>query len=84
MQTARTRWAAAYREARKQARFMDTFSAKLSRLEPSQRTFPDQCRGFCFTRLSGDLLFVYGLPATVRLRRAVLASERFTSPRLPA
>lgn len=84
MQTARARWAAAYREARKQARFIQTFNSRLRRLEASQRTFPRQCPGFCFTRLSGDTLDVFGLPATVDLRRAVLVSERFVVPRLPA
>ena len=84
MQTARARWAAAYREARKQARFIQTFSRRLNRLEPSRRTFPSQCPGFCFTRLCGDTLDVFGLRASLELRRAVLAAERFISPRLPA
>ena len=84
MQTARARWAAAYREARKQARFIEAFNSCLRRLSPSDRTWPDQCEGFSFTRLSGDALNVYSLRATVDLRRAVLNHERCIVPRLPA
>lgn len=84
MQTARARWAAAYREARKQARFIETFRSQLGRLDSSQRTWPRQCQGFSFTRLSGDALHVFSLRATVSLRRAVLNHERCVVPRLPA
>lgn len=81
---ARARWAAEYREARKQARFIETFHAPLRALEPSQRTFPNQCRGFSFTRLSGDHLRLLCRP-TLIVRKSTFACCRLEpTPRLPA
>lgn len=83
---ARARWAADYREARKLARFMDTFYDKLRALPPGKRTFPD-CRGFEFTRLHGDNLRWIPGPTVLRnaaCHRSLLACLRLQHPRLPA
>ncbi|MBN5175506.1 hypothetical protein JY453_03515 [Stenotrophomonas maltophilia] len=86
MNTARAAWAAEYREARKLARFIETFHDKLSALPIGQRTFP-QCRGFDFSRLSGDNLCWIGeglFAPDARCHRSRLACLRRQSPRLPA
>ncbi len=84
--TARARWAAEYREARKLARFIETFHDKLSTLAPEKRTFP-RSRGFEFARLSGDKLRWIGeglFPPTAKCHRSRLACLRLQHPRLPA
>lgn len=83
---ARARWAADYREARKLARFIETFHGRLRALPPAKRTFP-ACRGFEFTRLSGDTLRWIGegmFPPDVKCHRSRLACLRLQAPRLPA
>lgn len=83
---ARARWAADYREARKLARFIETFHDKLTKLPVSKRTFP-QCRGFELSRLSGDNLRWLGeglFPPNVKCHRSRLACLRLQAPRLPA
>lgn len=86
MATAREHWRSSYREARKLARFINTFHDKLSTLPTRERTFP-QCRGFQFTRLSGDNLGWSGdglFAPSVKSHRARLACLRHQHPRLPA
>lgn len=86
MNTARATWAAEYREARKLARFIDTFHDKLSSLPTGERTFP-QCRGFQFTRLFGDSLVWIGdglFAPSVKCHHTRLACLRLQHPRLPA
>jgi hypothetical protein len=89
MQTARARWAAAYREARKQARFILHFQDRLSTLETGRRTFPRQCDhfgfgAFSFMRLSGDVLDTLW-PGDIVIRRAIHRCESsWPAPRLPA
>ena len=87
----RDQYRAAYREARKQAAFILTFHARLDRLAPTQRTFPEQAPGFNFTRLQGDRLFLVGGRHFKRDRRShaslldILRYERKHFPvRLPA
>jgi len=82
----RARWAAEYREARKLARFIETFHNKLSHLPPSKRTLP-KCRGFDFARLQGDNLRWIGeglFPPNVKCHRSRLACLQHQHPRLPA
>ena len=86
MNTARAAWAAEYREARKLARFIETFSHKLETLPDWERTFP-QCWGFQFTRLSGDNLRWIGeglFARSVESHRLLLECLRYQYPRLPA
>lgn len=86
MNAARSAWAAEYREARKLARFIETFYDKLSALPVAERTFP-QCRGFCFARLSGDNLGWIGdglFARSVTNHRSLLACLAYQHPRLPA
>ncbi len=86
MSTARAAWAAEYREARKLARFIETFSEKLRTVPVEERTFP-KCRGFQFSRLSGDTLFWCGeglFSPDVKCHHARLACLRNQNPRLPA
>ncbi|EML7987463.1 hypothetical protein D7Y24_02635 [Stenotrophomonas maltophilia] len=86
MNTARVAWAAEYREARKLARFIETFYDELSALPVAERTFP-QCRGFEFSRLSGDSLRWVGeglFAPSAECHRSRLACLRYQSPRLPA
>lgn len=84
--TARARWTAEYREARKLTRFIETYHNKLRTLPPEKRTFP-RCRGFEFARLSGDNLRWIGeglFSPTVKCHRSRLACLRLQRPRLPA
>ncbi len=84
--TARARWIADYREARKLARFIDTFYDKLRMVPLSQRTFPS-CRGFEHSRLHGDTLRWIGeglFPPDAKCHRSRLACLRHQHPRLPA
>ncbi|HEL4110011.1 TPA: hypothetical protein UM343_000090 [Stenotrophomonas maltophilia] len=86
MSTARAAWAAEYREARKLARFIETFHDELETLPVWERTFP-QCWGFQFTRLSGDSLRWIGeglFAPSVECHHARLACLRHQHPRLPA
>lgn len=86
MNTARASWAAEYREARKLARFVETFYDQLSPLPVAERTFP-QCRGFQFSRLSGDNLRWVGeglFAPSAECHRSRLACLRHQHPRLPA
>ncbi len=86
MTTARAAWAAEYREARKLARFIETFSDKLETLPVWERTFP-QCWGFQFTRLSGDRLRWIGeglFARSVKSHRLLLAGFAYEHPRMPA
>lgn len=89
METARARWAAAYREARKQARFILHFQDRLSTLEAGQRTFPRQCDhfrfgAFSFFRLSGDVLDTCW-SGDIVIRRSIHRCESLRpAPRLPA
>ncbi len=85
---ARARWTADYREARKLARFIETFHDKLETLPPGQRTMPG-LRGFSFTRLHGDHLRWFGdgcFPPPIECHRSRLAVVRceYPRPRLPA
>lgn len=83
---ARARWAADYREARKLARFIETFHDKLRPLPAGKRTMP-HCRGFEFTRLHGDnLRWIPGptVPPNAACHRSRLACLRLQHPRLPA
>lgn len=84
---ARQRWRAAYREARKQARFIEAFHDRLKMLPARQRTYPSQCPGFCFTRLSGDQLRWIGegvFRRRIANHRTLLPCLRHVQPRLPA
>lgn len=84
--SARSKWAHDYREARKLARFIETFHSNLRTLPVSERTFP-QLRGFCFTRLSGDQLHWLGhgvIARSARCHHSLLACLRYVQPRLPA
>lgn len=86
MNTARAAWATEYREARKLARFIETFHDKLIALPVGVRTFP-QCRGFQFARLSGDRLGWVGgglFARSVKSHRLLLACLALENPRLPA
>ncbi|MBH1651572.1 hypothetical protein I5U67_05225 [Stenotrophomonas maltophilia] len=86
MNTARVAWAAEYREARKLARFIETFRDKLGSVPVAERTFP-QFRGFEFSRLSGDNLSWVGdgvFAPSVKSHHCRLACLRHQSPRLPA
>lgn len=86
MAAAREYWRNSYREARKLARFIETFYDKLSTLPVAERTFP-QCRGFEFSRLSGDNLRWIGdgvFAPSVKCQRLRLACLRHQHPRLPA
>ncbi|WP_323152271.1 hypothetical protein [Stenotrophomonas maltophilia] len=86
MNTARAAWAAEYREARKMARFIDTFHDKLRSVPVMERTFP-QCRGFEFARLSGDRLGWIGdglFARSVKCHRLLLACLGHERPRLSA
>ncbi|HEL3193859.1 TPA: hypothetical protein UMF74_000466 [Stenotrophomonas maltophilia] len=86
MNTARAAWTAEYREARKLARFIDTFHDKLCSVPVMERTFP-QCRGFEFARLSGDNLRWIGdglFAPGVKCHHTRLACLRHQQPRLPA
>ena len=87
----RAQYLAAYREARKQARFILTFSERLERLDPMQRSFPRQLPRFDFSRLSGDPLRWIGEGYFQRDKRChasllnVLRHDRANYPaRLPA
>lgn len=86
MATAREYWRSSYREARKLARFIETFYDKLSTLPVGERTFP-QCKGFQFSRLSGDNLRWVGeglFAPSAKCHRSRLACLRHQRPRLPA
>jgi hypothetical protein len=86
MATAREYWRSSYREARKLARFIETFHEKLSTVPVGERTFP-QCRGFEFSRLSGDSLRWIGdglFAPNVECQRSRLECLRFERPRMPA
>ncbi|MBN5125243.1 hypothetical protein JY452_04375 [Stenotrophomonas maltophilia] len=86
MNTARAAWAAEYREARKLARFIETFHDNLSTVPVGERTFP-QCKGFQFSRLSGDRLGWIGdglYARTVESHRLLLACLAYEHPRMPA
>ena len=84
--SARARWTAEYREARKLERFIDTFHHKLLSVPARERTFPS-LRGFDFTRLHGDQLRWVGdglFLRDVRCHRSLLPCLRNVQPRLPA
>ncbi len=86
MATARKYWRSSYREARKLARFIETFHEKLSTVPVRDRTFP-QCKGFQFSRLSGDNLRWIGeglYAPSVKSHHLRLACLRYQRPRLPA
>lgn len=86
MAAAREYWRNSYREARKLARFIDTFHEKLSTVPVEERTYP-RCRGFDFSRLSGDRLGWIGdglFARSSKCHRALLACLRCEHPRLPA
>jgi len=83
---ARARWTAEYREARKLARFIETFYDKLRTLPPSKRTYPE-LRSFEFSRLQGDPLRWIGkgvIARNVQCHRSLLACLQHQRPRLPA
>ena len=85
----RQQYRLAYREARKQARFISTFHDRLTKLDASKRSFPNQAPGFCFTRLHGDTLRWIGggerFSRPVQCHRTLLPCLRSEyRPKLPA
>lgn len=76
----RHQYRTAYREARKFARFIETFHFRLARVDTDSRTFARHatpCPGFSHTRLFGDAL------ARMRPGRALVILRLQRKPRLP-